>query len=165
MQPMVGGSVVLGGGRVLGKKEDYENDNQGKIFPSNKEVVSRQMIVPFWRGKEAPLQDTVTIELMQDLRLFGTSHYEGDRDTQAQLKLSRLVQYPNVIWSLLYHALIKNTVQSLDFVEGGSCNKYFDFTATDAFVMLFPGYDWTLLEKKQKMSSEKSQGKHEATND
>ena len=114
------------------------------------------MIVTFWRGTEAPLQDTVTIEPMEDLRLFVTSHYEGDRDTQAQLKLSRLVQYPNIIWSLLYHALIKKAVQSLEFVEGESCNKCFDFTATDAFVMLFPGYDWTLLEKRPKMPSEKA---------
>ena len=109
---------------MLGKKEEYENDNQGKIFPSNKEVVSPNMIVTFWRSKEAPLQDTVTMEPMEDLRLFVTSHYEGDCDTQAQLKLSRLVRYPNVIWSLLYHALIKKAVQSLEFVEGESCNKY-----------------------------------------
>ena len=58
---MSGGSVVLGEERVLGKKGDYENDDQGRIFPSNKEVVSRKMIVIFWRGKEAPLQDTVTL--------------------------------------------------------------------------------------------------------
>ena len=29
-----GGSVVLGGGRVLGKKDDYENNDLGSVLPS-----------------------------------------------------------------------------------------------------------------------------------
>ena len=107
MQPMVGGSFVLGGGRVLGNKEDYKNNDQGTIDSDNEEIVSTQMIVTFWRDEEEPLQDAVPIEPIEDLNIFVSGLYYGDADSRARLKLSRLVQYPNVIWSLMYHALAK----------------------------------------------------------
>ena len=44
--------------------------------------------------------------LDKDLNIFVSSLYYGDADSQARLKLSRLVQYPNVIWSLMYHELL-----------------------------------------------------------
>ena len=156
MQPMVGGSVVLGGGRVLGKKEDYENNDRGSSTPSKEEVAPRKMIVTFWSKKEH-WEDTVPIEPMVDLRCFVKNHYEGGGDARAQLKLSRLVRYPNVIWSLLYHALIEKTKQSIEVVEGDSVNECFEFTGKDAFEILFPDYDWTFLNtKRQRKLSEKA---------
>ena len=155
MQPMVGGSVVLGGGRVLGKKEDYENNDRGSVSPLKEEVAPPKMIVTFWSGKEA-WQDTVIIEPMLDLSIFVTNHYHGGDDARAQLQLSRLVRYPNVIWSLLYHALIEKTTQSIEVVEGDSVNKCFEFTGEDAFLILFPDCDWTFLKRRIRKPSEKA---------
>ena len=113
------------------------------------------MIVTFWSGKEA-WQDTVIIEPMLDLRIFVTNHYNGGEDARAQLQLSRLVQYPNVIWSLLYHALIEKTTQSIEVVEGDSVNKCFEFTGEDAFLILFPDCDWTFLKRRIRRLSKKA---------
>ena len=112
---MVGGSVVLGGGRVLGKKDDYENNDRGSAIPCKEEVAPPKMIVTFWsEKKKAHWQDTVIIIPMDDLWFFVTNHYHGGEQGQAQLLLSRLVWYPNVIWSLLYHALIEKTKQYIE---------------------------------------------------
>ena len=158
MQPMVGGSVVLGGGRVLGKKEDYENNDRGSAIPCKEEVAPPKMIVTFWsERKKAHWQDIVIIEPMDDVRLFVTNHYWDSEEGRAQLQLSRLVRYPNIIWSLLYHALIEKTKQSIEVVEGDSVNKCFEFTGEDAFEILFPvGYDWTFLNRRIRKLSKKA---------
>ena len=84
------------------------------------------------------------------------SHKMPMKQPPRQVKLSWLVQFPHVVWSLMYHVLAKNGEEPLIVAKGKKPSASFDFTAVDAFNLLFPDNDWRGLEKRMKKPSAKA---------
>ena len=48
IQPMIGGSITVGGGRILGVKEDYEVNDECKNDVQEGEIACGKIIVILW---------------------------------------------------------------------------------------------------------------------
>ena len=73
-----------------------------------------------------------------------------------QLKMSRLVEFPHVVWSLMYYALAKKGEEPLTVAKGKKSSASFDLTTVNTFNLLFPDNDWSGLEKRMKKPSAKA---------
>ena len=66
------------------------------------------------------------------------------------------MRFPNVVWSLMYHALAKKGEETLMVARGKKSSASFDFTAVDAFNILFTDNDLSGLEKRMRKPSTKA---------
>ena len=73
-----------------------------------------------------------------------------------QPKLSWFMDFPHIIWSLMYHTLAKKGEEPLVVAKGKKSRASFDFTAVDVFNLLFPDNDWSGLEKRIRKPSAKA---------
>ena len=86
------------------------------------ETACRKIIVTFWREEGDKYQDTLKIEAMKDLEGFMMYLYDSPFD---QLKLSWLVEFPHMVWSLMYHALAKQREELLMVAKGKKSSASF----------------------------------------
>ena len=84
------------------------------------------------------------------------SHKMPTKNPPRQLKLSQLVEFPHVIWSLMYHDLAKKGEDTIMVAKGKKSSASFEFTAVDTFNLLFPVNDWSGLEKRMRKPSAKA---------
>ena len=83
------------------------------------------------------------------------SHKMPMKQPPRQVKLSWLVQFPHVVWSLMYHVLAKNGEEPLIVAKGKKPSASFDFTAVDAFSLFVPNIDLSGLEKRMQNLAQK----------
>ena len=70
IQPMIGGSITVGGGRILGIKEDYEVNDDSKKNVEEGETACGKIIVTFWEDEGDKYRETLKIVSMNDFEDF-----------------------------------------------------------------------------------------------